>query len=238
MKVVLKNEQVCVIDDLLPVHEFNRLWQGLQTEPFRTPQVGGTWQKVWRLTGGTPLKGSERSAKTGDYMDAAWDAFEEVRKAHREFLTKTKLAITSYIYPPGTKLAWHSDHGYGGTFTYYCHPRWSATWGGELLVALTRETKQRTEGLDHAWQDEFLLAQGHGLYIACKPNRLVLQKEGIWHAINRVDPDAGDNVRVSIVGFFRDAEAELSAGDLAQASEEAERMGPDTVLQKPPGIIC
>jgi hypothetical protein len=74
--------------------------------------------------------------------------------------------------------------------------------GGELLIATTKSEKQHRSGLEHRWEDEYLLAEGHGLYIACKPNRIVLQKPGTWHAINRVDSDAGDHLRVSIVAFF------------------------------------
>ncbi len=57
--------------------------------------------------------------------------------------------------------------------------------------------------LDHTWEDEHLLKRGHGQFIACKPNRAILQKPGNWHGMNRIDSDAGDNLRVSIQAFWR-----------------------------------
>lgn len=46
------------------------------------------------------------------------------------------------------------------------------------------------------------LKQGMGVYIAPKPNRCVMTGPGVWHGVNRIDPDAGDNVRVSVVAFL------------------------------------
>ncbi|MBA3351587.1 MAG: 2OG-Fe(II) oxygenase [Blastocatellia bacterium] len=202
MNVALKTENVCVIDHLLPQKDFLEVWDGLQSEQFSAPHMQGKWLKAWRLTGGSPLWGPPKHRRTGDYLDVVWDAFMKLRVEHPEFVTKPGMTLTPYIYPPGTKLAWHADHDYAGAFTYYCHPQWGATWGGELLIATTKSEKQHRSGLEHRWEDEYLLAEGHGLYIACKPNRIVLQKPGTWHAINRVDSDAGDHLRVSIVAFF------------------------------------
>ena len=61
----------------------------------------------------------------------------------------------------------------------------------------------------HGWvnvsmnfEDKFLEHYGCGHYITCKPNRLVFTKGGVWHSVNRVDKDAGDHVRMTIVAFF------------------------------------
>ena len=55
-------------------------------------------------------------------------------------------------------------------------------------------------------EDKFLSAHGFGTYVTCKPNRLVLTRPGVWHSINRVDDDAGDHCRASVVGFFKEGD--------------------------------
>jgi hypothetical protein len=50
---------------------------------------------------------------------------------------------------------------------------------------------------------------GMGLYTAPSPNRLVFLKGGSWHQINRVDQNAGDHMRCSVVGFFTKEKVEL-----------------------------
>lgn len=39
-------------------------------------------------------------------------------------------------------------------------------------------------------------------FISPRPNRLVLLAPNILHAVNRVDDDAGDHLRATIVGFL------------------------------------
>lgn len=207
MDCVLKTDAVCVIDNILKDSVFKSVWAGLQDEQFNPPQVGGYWHKVWRLTSGSPVWGKAYSAKPTNptnYLSPLWDAFQEVYSKYPGYVTQpASLTITPYIYPPGSKLPWHTDSGYKGAFTFYAHPRWGATWGGELMIAANKESKKYRLTLDHSWEDEYLLKEGHGIYIACKPNRLVIQKPDVWHGMNRIDSDAGDNLRVSIQGFWR-----------------------------------
>jgi Rps23 Pro-64 3,4-dihydroxylase Tpa1-like proline 4-hydroxylase len=115
----------------------------------------------------------------------------------------------AYIYPRGSKLSWHNDGGhYHAALTYYVHPYWGSTWGGELMVAETPNLdsyQHQYKGqphLDHRWEDKFIADKGIGQYIFPKPNRLVIMASGVFHAINRVDDDAGDNGRCSIVSFL------------------------------------
>ena len=41
-----------------------------------------------------------------------------------------------------------------------------------------------------------------GTFISPKPNRLVLINKNVVHGITRVDKDAGENVRLTLTGFF------------------------------------
>jgi hypothetical protein len=57
--------------------------------------------------------------------------------------------------------------------------------------------------LNHDWEDHYLSVFGVGTWIMPKTNRLVLMAPGVYHSINRVDDDAGDHVRCSVVGFYK-----------------------------------
>ncbi len=52
------------------------------------------------------------------------------------------------------------------------------------------------------YYDPILNHFGMGIYISPLPNRAVFTRGQIWHSINRVDPNAGDHARCSIVAFF------------------------------------
>ena len=47
---------------------------------------------------------------------------------------------------------------------------------------------------------EEIIEYGRGFFVSPKPNRLVIINKNIVHGINRVDADAGDNIRLSLGG--------------------------------------
>src|SRR5437016_561861 len=61
----------------------------------------------------------------------------EVARLHPEIVAGFEdISLRSYLYPRGSKLSWHDDRTeFSGALTYYIHPRWGSTWGGELMVA-------------------------------------------------------------------------------------------------------
>ena len=202
MKCIFQNEDVCVVDDVLSVKELNSVWEGSQTENYSSV-FSGQWHKVWRVTSGYPLRGAAHNGGDNSYLQPVYNAFTGLVKQYPKYFTKSSgMSLSVYVYGPGSKLSWHSDRGYQGAITLYIHPKWGASWGGELMLANTKERKTCQLRLDHAWEDEYLLAEGNGLYFAPKPNRAIIQKPGIWHGMNRVDQDAGDNLRVSVQGFW------------------------------------
>lgn len=185
-------------------------------EKFYNPHKDG-WQSVWKTTDGECLRtaayySDQFPMKTP--LDALFDVMLETCIAHPDLCGVNpndwdRLTVSSYIYPCGTRLSWHGDGGaYSGALTYYCHPRWSPHWGGELLVANTPHESyiptldyDVAPGVDHSRLDAWLNAYGIGHMIIPKPNRLVLMKAGTCHMVNRVDSAAGDNLRMSVVGF-------------------------------------
>lgn len=179
-----------------------------------TPLMAGTWIKVWRLTDSYCF-GSDSFLYSkmpfNNVMDAFIKAVLEFSGKYPDLIPSSwkDVSIKSYLYPRGTKLSWHNDSGdYCGAFTYYVHPKWGSTWGGELVIAEAPPFEQVFDAnvmpphLNHDWEDHYLSIYGMGQWICPKPNRLVLLAPGTFHAINRVDDDAGDNVRCSLQGFF------------------------------------
>lgn len=216
MKISSQNKKFAIIDGLLPDDQFERVWRHFQTESYSIPHQSG-WQKVWRLSDANCMGGPSYSlAKKpfNNYMDAVSSYMLGALKYAPDIAGVqgedwVDATFRPYIYPRGTKLSWHNDGGnYHAALTYYVHPKWGSTWGGELMAAETPDLESyqnKNKGqphLDHRWEDEFLAEKGGGQFIIPKPNRLVIMKAGVFHSINRVDADAGDNARCSIVSFL------------------------------------
>lgn len=216
MKMVFKNSKFAIFDDFLPPELFEKVWLHVQHETYSTPLNSGNWVKVWRVGDNFPFGSPEYMLSKrpfNNYMDVIAHFFSEVAKTCADLVGEegvwTDMALRSYIYPRGTKLSWHNDAAnYSGAFSFYVHPKWGSTWGGELLVGevppLSEIKNKPLVGphLEHEWEDEYISQQGVGQYIVPKPNRCVIMAGGVYHAINRVDPDAGDHARASIVGFL------------------------------------
>lgn len=253
LKCVRRTARYAVFDDALPADDFARLWEYIQLEDYSAVHHA-RWEKVWRLADGEPLAGATvrhplgapdgaqatmgtdgrpmRGYPTRGGIDALigvlLDRHEEfVEWIGRRDLDWRTITARPYLYPTGTSLSWHTDDIlYSGAFVYYAHPRWGASWGGELMIASESAcdtdlghkyttTVQIKDGrpvglrripvpaaLDHEKENEILLSEGTGDYIAAKPNRLVITKSGTPHRVARVDPAAGEHVRCSIGGFF------------------------------------
>lgn len=205
---VIENEDFVIYDDVLEKDQFDAVWSSIQQENYLMPHING-WSKVWRLTDGVCIGGKDyeiSDAPFGNYMDLMQFIITNAAKLHTNILNKwTSLTTRSYLYPRGTKLNWHNDLGYAGAAIFYAHPEWASTWGGELMLAKTPpDCNLPPPHLDHKLEDRFLESFGYGIYITCKPNRLVLTRPGVWHSINRVDADAGDHCRATVVGFFKE----------------------------------
>jgi hypothetical protein len=206
-----ETEDFVIYDDVLPPDQFAAVWAAVQHEEYLMPHISG-WSKVWRLSDGVCLGGRDYDTSKGvpeGYVSLMNSMFTNVANAHPAIVPGwDRLNIRSYLYPRGTKLSWHNDLGYAGAVIFYAHPEWASTWGGELMIARTPPCAAvPPPHLDHKEEDKFLGAYGTGTYITCKPNRLVLTRAGVWHSINRVDEDAGDHCRASVVGFFKEGPA-------------------------------
>jgi hypothetical protein len=207
MKKITETNEFVVYDELLGMDNFQQVQQAIHAEDFSIPHIE-KWLKVWRLSDGLAM-GSEnysiKNAPFNNYMDLISKYFIEIANQHTAIVGKyNDIVLRCYLYGRETKLNWHNDKGYIAAGIFYAHPYWASTWGGELMLAHTPQIDGPMPNpcLDHAFEDKFLEHYGLGQYITCKPNRLVLTKGGVWHSINRVDKDAGDHIRTSIVAFY------------------------------------
>lgn len=207
---MFKNNKFAIFDNVLPDEVFQKVWLHVQSENYSLPNASG-WVKVWRLGDSMPLGSTEYHLSKkpfNNYMDLISHVFNEIAINSEEIVGSwEEMVLRSYLYPRGTKLSWHNDAlTYAGALTYYVHPHWGSTWGGELMVAEVPEVPKTQPligpHLDHLWEDEYVGDKGIGHWIFPKPNRCVIMSGGVYHSVSRVDPDAGDHVRASVVGFL------------------------------------
>lgn len=213
---VVKTSRFGVWDDILSPHDFGTLMAFVSRQKYAYAHHNG-WESVWKATDGECMRTKTTFTEqfpTRTPLDLVYEAMVEVCLSNPDLCGLNpndwnRMSVSSYIYPGGTRLSWHGDgDAYSGALTYYCHPRWSPHWGGELLVANTPATSlipkldyDVAPGVDHSQLDAWINAYGVGHMIVPKPNRLVLMKGGTCHMVNRVDAAAGDNLRMSVVGF-------------------------------------
>lgn len=209
MKNVIKNSKFSVYDNVLEKEYLDELWKHFQQEPFSIPHLKN-WLKIWRPNDGTTYGSNYYNKKPeSGIMSYVWQYLVAVAEHNEDIIGKrdedwNEMRLRFYFYPRGSKISWHNDFAYTGAMIYYVHPHWGSTWGGELFIAETDEgySSPNQPAFDRSAEDKFLSENGLGYYIMPKSNRIVVTKGGIWHSTNRVDDDAGDNCRCSIVTFF------------------------------------
>jgi hypothetical protein len=204
-KLIVDNAKSIVYDDLLPPEEHDAAWAYIQQDDYEVPT---RWSKLWRANDDEPMMGKlycSSEKPFNNFLDQFSEHVTELANTHAEFVGPWKtFSLRSYIYRRGSKLSWHDDSGHTAAVVFYAHKHWGSTWGGELLIAETPHVREIPPSiLSHQWEDRFMLSMGVGHYIMPKPNRAVITKAGTWHSINRIDSDAGDNLRCSIVAFFK-----------------------------------
>jgi|GEM_PF-801106 len=127
-------------------------------------------------------------------------------------------SVTSWIYPHGTGLSMHDDGSgvYTGAYVYFLNPQWRPHWGGLLLLAdeeankKVHEYRSKIDQMDYyqrKWLhanplDEMLMEHGFARCIFPKRNRMVFIANNAYHMVTRVNEQSGDNVRMSLAGFF------------------------------------
>ena len=87
------------------------------------------------------------------------------------------------------------------------HTRFGALTGvGELVIESVESDcappAVSSRGIFRNQSLEMALANGMGYYFAPTSNRIIFIRGATPHAIKRIEADAGDNLRLSLSGFF------------------------------------
>lgn len=221
MRVAQKGSRFLVLDEVLDPTDEARVWSWFQTQKFGV-SAPGNWAR-------RPVDGLDVYASKAGVINASAPPDTLVE---RTVLAAAGLAEhvigapikdwqsvsqTCWTYAAGSQMSWHNDAGaQTGSFVWYMHPRWGASWGGELLIvdqSASELVKAAIDaGLVRPGQTESLLstdAESDVLFAApdpvciqARPNRIVLIERDTFHTVRRVDPSAGDRSRCSLAGFF------------------------------------
>ena len=199
-----------VRDGVLEDAAAERLFCWLERLSFSSVHAEG-WKSVWRLGGGSPLRGPTWSVdETGECPPGA-DLPAALRPLARELArsllagkARRMVSLTPWIYPAGTGLGLHrDDRAFEGSYAYYLTREWDVHWGG-LLGAVEEDPARPAPDraiLDAAGERSSVARTGRGEWVAPVWNRLVIIAPQVRHFISSVDPAAGDRGRISIAGF-------------------------------------
>jgi Rps23 Pro-64 3,4-dihydroxylase Tpa1-like proline 4-hydroxylase len=160
---------------------------------------------------------------TGTDMDAFVDSLLAVQPQVSHLVGSAgqqwgHLSATAWMYPHGTGLSMHDDGSgiYTGAYVFFLNPEWRLHWGGLLLLvegegnSLVYEHRKQGDEMDfyrRKWlhanpTDDLLMEHGFARCIFPKRNRIVFIANNAYHMVTRVNEAAGDNLRMSIAGFF------------------------------------
>lgn len=232
MHVVKQTAQYTIIDDFLEPADFELMLEYVARNDYaRNPR----WIKPWDLADEMPWQTGEtvhtrgkrlhpddprRAYPTGSAVDRLIERILE-SAFYREAVPGTYVTARTYLHPQGSGLDWHDDGGrFAGAYTYYAHPRWHASWGGELLIVedpIGREPlperrhmeKGRVETVRGSWNvlhkedlSEMLMARATSTeFVFARPNRIVFLRRGLWHKVATVKHHA-PFARCAVAGFF------------------------------------
>jgi 2OG-Fe(II) oxygenase superfamily len=231
MRIIKHTPTYTIIDEFLPQDEFELMLEYAHRGDYaRNPR----WIKPWDLAEEMPWASGEtiytrgkqlhpqdprKAYPTGQAIDLLLKGILAT-EFYRTVVPDTYVTARSYLHPPGSGLDWHDDGGrFAGAYTFYMHPRWHASWGGELMIVedpLSRvplpDRRHMQDGkvvtVSESWNvltkddlSQMLLDGATSTeFVFAKPNRLVFLTRGVWHKINPVR--RAPFARAAVAGFF------------------------------------
>jgi 2OG-Fe(II) oxygenase superfamily len=217
-----RDNRVAVYDNFLTEDEQQEILRYLDAAKFHRV-LPDAWGQAFRLINGDPLIGDEVvSAKrfpddrapaypTKTALDPLIERLFSCRTDVEEIVGTygdawTYFNMFPYVYPAGSGLGWHSDAHTTGAYIYYAHTSWSFNWGGELLIEHSEQDglpyTTSSRGILRNSTLEAALRHGMGYYFAPTPNRVIFIRSTTPHMIKAVEAAAGENLRLSLSGFF------------------------------------
>lgn len=158
MKVFFSNDQFAIVDDFLPLDQFEQMWRWFHVAPFFPNDIRGL-HGAWRLDDGRVMRGPDVyygtiaqqivqatpdtfAYPTGTAIDLLIKQFSRQNSAYAELVGNEgddwrTIAAAPRIYERNSSLYWHRDTPavVTGSCTYYAHKQWNIQWGGELFIA-------------------------------------------------------------------------------------------------------
>lgn len=228
MRLSFKTDTVAVFDDIFSTDQADKIFEGLSHEEKFAFVQSGIADKVYSLNDGNFLQADGYLAdeigigKCAQPNSTISTVIEMIRDKSSDFSSfvgdkgkdwKT-FSARAFCFPRGTGLTWHDDgKKRSGAYIYYAHREWDASWGGELLLAARPSPeidkkysdlygKSKPEIFSRKRESTYLMETGFGHFISPRPNRLIVFSSGIYHQVKRVDEAAGNNIRMTVAGFF------------------------------------
>lgn len=228
--IVKNTDEVMIVDDFLPEEVQDKILNQVQADKWTTTESvddkfwhitdGGNYKNQKRWFGDRPH--NDNSDLWFEYFHTFLTTCPEVDYFVKDATTNgiEDFAMRCHAYPVGSKNPWHFDLGFS-TYTYYLHKEWQVNWDSTLLILpkdsaeykqvmdlmdgtvhydIYKEINSPMEMFEQKHKYDNIMNVGHGTFVMPKPNRLVLIKHDTIHGINRVDSDAGENIRVTLTG--------------------------------------
>lgn len=212
MNNLINHKNFVIYDNILSPEELEQFYLWGQNLKYKKINEDGEFMKIWRVTDGSPIASvntyNASNFPFNENIDRIIETIKEISKKHTNIFGEyEEIYFRSYVYGRGSKIDWHTDHGYKSAAIFYYHPYWGSNWGGELRLAELPdiEYSEKNVGgpMDNRWIDKIISTTNFGYYIDPKPNRIIGLKSGVWHSINRIDENAGCGLRFSVVAFFK-----------------------------------
>lgn len=216
MKLTHKTQNYLILDQVFEQQVFDKVVKHFCSLDY---SKNNKLEKVWRICDGEHYSSPTcygSKAPFNNPLDYIHQTIMFLSSGHASDIVGKQsenwsdISYRPYIYPNGSRISWHNDYGYTAACIFYCHKEWNPSWGGELMVANTQHMGTMPVSLtpDNDLSRNSIKPNldyyGFGTYISCLPNRMVFTKGKVWHMINRVDKDAGENLRCSFVAFFHE----------------------------------
>jgi len=226
-----QDNRIIVFDNFLTNIEQELILQYFDTARFRRI-LPDSWGKAYRLTNGDPLVGAEvlsqpqhnRPGAPAYPTQTALDILISRVINCKSMISDTVgshgqawdyFTMCPYVYAAGSGLGWHADSHCAGAYVYYAHRSWGVHWGGELLVEYAEEDISfphiSSRGILQNPALDSALKRGMGYYFSPIPNRVIFLRGHTLHMIKTVDAASGDNVRLSVSGFFLNSATALDS---------------------------
>ena len=225
MQLVAKTDKFVVVDNVLPEKLWDDVLNSVTHEILNHGWITAEYSKLWKIDGPTPASSRSYLMSQGpfeNYPCVLFDAFKVMIGVLGDFIKHASwkdIRLHSHIMHRGTRLNWHLDSHGLCAFTYYPHKEWSSAWGGELFIPAVPVQESKLKLRWDNFQEDKLLTLGIGTYLTPKPNRCIIVAPGVYHCVNRIDPDAGDHPRISIVGFLLSETQQQEQANLQMTKE-------------------